>query len=57
MSKIISKSITIISDKLPPGTSFIEEQIRKHGIEPVRWAIVETDKNKLILNVSGNEKK
>ena len=53
MNKIISKTIKIISDTMPPKTSFIEEEIIKQGINPVRWAIVKADKNELTLNVSG----
>ena len=53
MNKIISKTLKIVSDKMPPSTSFIEEEIIKHGINPVRWAIVDIKGNKLTLNVSG----
>ncbi len=54
MNKIISETIKITSDKMPPDTSFIEQEIIKQGINPIRWAIVEINKNELTLNVSGN---
>lgn len=52
---IISKTIKIKSDKLPPDVDFIEEQIRLQGLEPVRFAIVEIIENELTLSVSGYE--
>ena len=54
MDKIISKTIKIISDSMPPKTSFIEREIKRQGINPVRWAIVEVNGNELTLNVSGS---
>ena len=57
MKKIISKTIKIISDNIPPKTDFIEKQILKNGITPLRWAITEINKNELTLNVSGEELK
>lgn len=52
-NKIISKTINITCDELPPEVDFIEKQIRLQGIEPVRWAIVEVSENELTLSVSG----
>lgn len=51
--KIISETIKITLDELPPKTAIIEEEIKKQGIEPIRWAIVEVNGNELTLNVSG----
>ena len=51
--EIISKTITIKTEKLPPSVNFIENEIKKRGLEPVRWAIVEIEKNILTLSVSG----
>lgn len=53
MNKIISKNIKIITPSLPPDVDFIENEIRKSGLEPVRWAIVDVDDNILTLSVSG----
>lgn len=55
MSEVISKTITIIVDKLPPNIKEIEQQISLNGLEPLRWAIVETNKNELTLCVSGRK--
>ena len=50
---IISKEIKIVSPKMPPEVDFIEQEIKNRGIEPVRWAIVDIEDNKLTLSVSG----
>lgn len=55
MNKVISKTIKIKSEIMPPKVSFIEEQIAKSGLEPLRWAIVEINQNELTLNVSGRK--
>ena len=57
MSEIISKTITIITDKMPPSVDFIEKEIIKNKIEPLRWAIVDIKDNELKLSVSGRELK
>ena len=54
-SKIISKTIKIKCDKLPPEVDFIENQIKLQGLNPVRWAIVEVNNYELTLSVSGYE--
>lgn len=54
-NSIISKTIKIISPKLPPEVDFIIQEIKKQGLEPIRWAIVEVSENELMLNVSGWE--
>lgn len=51
--EVISKTIKIKSDKMPPNIDFIEQSIKKEGIEPVRWAIVKIEDDVLTLNVSG----
>ena len=55
MDKIISKTITIANPILPPTANFIEEEIKKQGINPLRWAIVDVNNNNLTLNISGEE--
>lgn len=52
---IVSKTIKIKVSSLPPKVDFIEEEIKKQGLEPLRWAIVDVDlKNcELTLSVSG----
>lgn len=57
MSEIISKTIKIIIDKIPPSVDFIEKEIIKNKIEPLRWAIVDIKDNELKLSVSGRELK
>lgn len=57
MSEIISKTIKIIIDKMPPSVDFIEKEIIKNKIEPLRWAIVDIKDNELKLSVSGRELK
>ncbi len=54
-NKIISKTIQIKCDNLPPEVDYIEEQIRIQGLIPVRWAIVDINKNELFVSVSGYE--
>ena len=53
MSEVISKTIKIKVDELPPCIEFIEKEIVKSGLEPLRWAIVEVKGNVLTLSVSG----
>ena len=55
MCEVISKIIKIKTDKLPPEVSFIEKEIEKQGIEPLRWAIVEVNNDELIVSVSGRK--
>jgi len=55
MSEVISKTIKIKTEKMPPCSAFIEQQIIKAGLEPLRWAIVEVDKDELVLNISGRK--
>ena len=53
MGEVISKTIKIITDKLPPEVEFIEAEIAKSGLEPLRWAIVDVKGHELTLSVSG----
>ena len=53
MSEVISKTIKIISPTMPPPVDFIEKEIIKNNIEPLRWAIVEVSENELTISVSG----
>ena len=55
MSEVISKTVKIKTDKLPPEVEFIEAEIIKSGLEPLRWAIVEVKGNILTLSVSGRK--
>ena len=55
MSEVISKTIKIKSDKMPPEIDFIEKEIIKSGVEPLRWAIVEVEDSELTLSVSGRK--
>ena len=55
MSEIISKTIKIKTPTLPPDTEFIENEIKRQGIEVLRWAIVEVENDILTLAVSGRE--
>lgn len=53
MNEIISKTIVIKCDKLPPCVDFIENKIKEFKIEPLRWSIVDIKNNELTLNVNG----
>ena len=55
MSEVISKTLEIISPIMPPKIEFIEKEILKNKIEPLRWAIVEIQENRLVLSVSGRK--
>lgn len=50
---VISKTIKIISPKMPPDVKFIEKEIQKFNIEPLRWAIVDIKNSELTISVSG----
>ena len=52
MSEVISKTIKIAVDKLPPSVEFIENEIKKTGLDPLRWAITDVNKKELTLSVS-----
>lgn len=52
MNEIISKTIKITSDKMPPSVDFIENEIKKLNMEPIRWAIVDVNNKELTLSVS-----
>ena len=53
MNEVISKTININSPTMPPSVDFIENEIIKNKIEPLRWAIVDINQNNLTLSVSG----
>ena len=40
---------------MPPAVEFIEKEIIKNDIEPLRWAIVEINENELVVSVSGRK--
>ena len=49
--KIINKEIQIPkSDEVSSG--YIESELSKQGVVPLRWAIVKTDENFFTINVS-----
>ena len=50
---VISKIIKITSPIMPPDIDFIESQIEAQGIEALRWAIVNVNKNELTISASG----
>ena len=51
--EVISRTIKIEAQTMPPEVKFIEKKIEEHGIEPLRWAIVDINGNELTLCVSG----
>lgn len=53
MNEIITKSITIVSDKMPPDNAFIEQELKNRSIKAIRWAITDVNKNELTLSVCG----
>lgn len=55
MSKVISKILKIKTEKFPPEVDFIEQEIEKNGIEPLRWAIIDRKNDELIISASGRE--
>ena len=52
MSEIISTTIELISPTLTPSLNFIEAELLKKQMNPIRWAIVKISENKLTLSVS-----
>ena len=55
MSEVISKILKIKSPNMPPSVDYIEKEIIKNNIEPLRWAIVEVLDNELTISVSGRK--
>ena len=55
MSEVISKTLKIKSPNMPPSADFIEQEISKNNIEPLRWAIVDIVENELTISVSGRK--
>ncbi|MBR3605072.1 MAG: hypothetical protein IKL52_03485 [Candidatus Gastranaerophilales bacterium] len=55
MSEVISKILKIKSPMMPPSVNFIEQEIIKNNIEPLRWAIVEVASSELTISVSGRK--
>ena len=55
MSEVISKTLKIKSPNMPPSVDFIEQEIIKNNIEPLRWAIVDIVQNELTISVSGRK--
>ncbi len=55
MSEVISKIIKIKSDKMPPRAEFIEKEIEKQGLEPLRWAIVDVFGCEITVCTSGRK--
>ena len=55
MNEVISKTIKIKADKMPPDVDFIEKEIIKSNLEVLRWAIVDVKENELTVSVSGRK--
>ena len=55
MSEVISKTLKIKSPVMPPNVEFVEQEIIKNDIEPLRWAIVEVKEKELTISVSGRK--
>lgn len=55
MNKVISKTLFIKTPKLPPDADFIEQEIQKSGLEPLRWAIVDVKNDVLVISASGRK--
>ena len=55
MSEVISEILKIKSPTMPPSVEFIEKEIIKNKIEPLRWAIVDVVENELTISVSGRK--
>ena len=49
--EIISKLVKIEAD-LPTSTEFIETELAKMGLEPLRWAIVAVEGNILTISLA-----
>ena len=50
------ESITIeISNTDNPTTEYIESELQKRNINPLRWAIVDVAGNELTISVSGRK--
>ena len=49
--EIISKLVKIETD-LPTSTEFIEAELKKMGINPLRWAIVGVEGNILTISLA-----
>ena len=46
----------IIKIKYTNDNQVIESELRKIGLEPLRWAVVAVDKNHLLISASFEEK-
>ena len=55
MSEVISKTLKIKSPVMPPNVDYIEQEIIKNNIEPLRWAIVDVEGDMLTISVSGRK--
>lgn len=55
MNKIITETIKIKCDTLPPKVDFIEKEIKRAGFEVLRYSIVDVKDNELTLSVSGRK--
>lgn len=50
---IVTKTLKIETPTLPPEVEFIENEIKKSGITPLRWAIVDVQDKILTVSASG----
>ena len=37
---------------MPPTAEFIEQELKPQGIDAIRWAIIDTKKNTIILSIA-----
>ena len=49
--EIISKLVKIKA-KFPPDNNYIEKELKKAGIIPLRWAIVDTNNEEFIISLA-----
>lgn len=53
--EIVSTTIKITTPIMPPEVDYIENEIKKQGLDPLRWAIINVTDNELTLSVSGKK--
>jgi len=51
--KLIDTILEVEAQKMPPTVEFVEGFIKSCGIDPIRWAIIEINDNRLTLSVCG----
>ena len=51
----ILSEIVKIPNNNEPSTEYIEEELRKKGFDPLRWAIVKVTKDNFVINLAYNK--